>query len=90
GACLIGGVVALFNGRWVDMIVALVVAMRAGFIGNWAVKAQEGISESGRETLPDIDRAIDWLHAGEFQSANVAARGAATRSVLVATRGCWP
>ena len=70
-ACVIGGVVAVFNGRWPLLIVGWVAAGGIGLVGSRMVKHATGISESGREVLANgtIASAIDLLRTGNYSAA---------------------
>jgi hypothetical protein len=76
--CMLGGFIALFNGQWLAMVGAWVAAGLIGLAGNRVVRAAEGISETGREAVADVSRAIELLRRGEFGAATGVTRSAVT------------
>lgn len=75
-ACLVGGVVALFNGQWLLLIGAWLVAGLVGLAGNRLVRVVDGVSETGREAMSQILRAIELLRRGEYRAASGVTRSA--------------
>lgn len=77
----IAGIVALFNGQWLAMIGAWVVAFLIGVIGSRVTRHIEGVSEHGRDAIGGMSRALELLRRGEYLSAS-----GATRSQVQALR----
>lgn len=77
-ACIIGGFVALFQGHWMWLIVGWVAAGILGYLGNQLVRAQDGISESGKQAVDTFPQIVAHLRAGNFESAAKLSRGAAS------------
>ena len=75
---LVAGLVALFNGRWLIVIGCAVFAGLVGLAGNRLVRGVEGISESGRDAMRAIPRAIELLRKGEYRAATGMSRSAVT------------
>ena len=75
---LVAGLVALFNGRWLIVIGCWVFAGLVGLAGNRLVRGVEGISESGRDAMRAIPRAIELLRQGEYRAATGMSRSAVT------------
>lgn len=67
--CLVAGLVAMFNGRWLVGIGAWVFAGLVGLAGNRVVRGVEGISDTGRDAMRAIPRAIELLRRGEYRAA---------------------
>lgn len=65
----VGGLIALFNGQWLWMILAWAGAFLVGFRGNRMTRSLNGVSDSAYESLANIPQAIDQIRAGNFQSA---------------------
>ena len=67
----IAGLVALFNGQWLAMIGAWVVAALIGFAGSRLVRRTEGVSEAGRQWgVGDMERGVELLLKGDYTSAS--------------------
>lgn len=72
----VGGIIALFNGEWLLMIGAWVAAMLIGLAGNRAVKSSEGVSQTGQDSFPDLDHALEALEKRNYSGAEHFARSA--------------
>src|SRR4051812_3702556 len=77
-ACAVGGIVALFHGQWLLLIAAWIAAGLVGLFGARAVRGVDGISESGRQALGAIPRAVELLRRGEYRAATGVTRSAVT------------
>lgn len=64
------GIIALFNGRWLVVILCWAGALLVGFIGGLIVRRVEGISEGGRQVLGNISSAIHQLEQGNYTAAD--------------------
>lgn len=65
----IAGLVALVNGQWLTMVGCWVGGLVVGVLGNRAVRAAEGLSETGRGALQTVPEVIEALRRGERQRA---------------------
>lgn len=64
------GLIALFNGRWLVVILCWAGALFVGFIGGRIVRRVEGISEGGRLGIGNMGQAIQQLEQGNYAAAN--------------------
>jgi len=64
------GLIALFNGRWLVVILCWAGALLVGFIGGRIVRRVEGISEGGRQVIGNMGQAIQQLEQGNYLAAN--------------------
>lgn len=63
------GVFALINGQWLTVLAAWSVAGLLGLVGNRLTRTVEGVSESGREALASIPRAVELLRDNDYRQA---------------------
>ena len=89
-ACLVGGFVALFNGQWLVLIGAWVAAGLVGLAGNRIVRGIDGVSETGREAMASISRAIELLRRGEYRAATGVTRSAVSNFRLGGDKNLLP
>jgi hypothetical protein len=75
-ACVVGGFVALFNGQWLVLTGAWVAAGLVGLAGNRLVRGVDGVSQTGRDAMASIPRAIELLRRGEYRAATGVTRSA--------------
>ncbi len=61
----IAGLVALVNGQWLTMVGCWVGGLVVGVLGNRAVRATEGLSETGRGALQTVPQVIEALRREE-------------------------
>lgn len=72
----LGGIIALFNGQFVAMILAWLGALGVGLIGNRVVRGVMGVSQSGQDAISSIPATLHLIEEGQYSAAEGHALGA--------------